>query len=444
MNKSLVNRDLQHLWHPCSQMKDYEAFPPVEIKGAKGSIIQTGDGELIDIISSWWCKSLGHGHPAIIDAVKKQIDKFEHVILANTTHELIVELCERIIKLCPGYHKVFFCDSGSDAVEVAMKMALQYQLQTGNPVKNKFISLENGYHGETILTLAAGDCGLYGRPFESIMPDIPKIKKIPYIESYENWPGGTLGSDCWKEIQNQLDQNKDSLAGIVIEPVLQGAGGMLLYNPDLIKKLSDWCSANNILLIADEILTGMGRLGYARACEMAGVLPDISVFSKGLTSGFSPLACAVTSDKIYDVFYDDYETGKAFMHSNTYCGNAVGVAAANATLKIYEQEKVFERVRNSSSFLVNCFEAMARETGMLKNIRNQGFVVAADLQMPGGEAIDSAKRVGYAVYREAVKRGLLMRPLGNTVYFLPPLNITEDLLGQATDIAIDSIKAVLG
>lgn len=444
MSKSLVNRDLKHLWHPCSQMKDYEVFPPVEVKSAKGSIIQTENGPLIDIISSWWCKSLGHGHPEIIEAVKKQIDKFEHVILANTTHELIVELCERIIKLCPGYDKIFFCDSGSDAVEVALKMALQYQLQTGNPQKNKFMSLENGYHGETILTLAAGDCGLYGRPFESIMPDIPKIKNIPYESCHGNWPGGQLDSGDWGAIQVQLDQSKDSLAGIVIEPVLQGAGGMLLYKPDFIQKLSQWCSSNNVLLIADEILTGMGRLGYARACELAGVLPDISVFSKGLTSGFSPLACAVTSDRVYDVFYDDYETGKAFMHSNTYCGNAVGVAAANATLKIYEHENTFERVLNDSAFLIKCFQQMSNETGVLKNIRCQGFVVAADLQMPGGEAIDSSKRVGYTIYREAVKRGLLMRPLGNTVYFLPPLNITEGELVQATEIAIASIKAVLG
>ena len=441
MGDSIQKRDLDKLWHPCSQMKDYETFPPVQVKSAKGSIIQTENGELIDIISSWWCKSLGHGHPQIINAVKKQLDSFEHVILANTTNELIVSLCEKILKFCPEYDKVFFCDSGSDSVEVAIKMALQYQLQIGQTQRTEFMSLEYGYHGETVLTLAAGDCGLYSKPYEALMPRIDKITDVPYVSSYKDWPG-EITEEEWSKVEAQLNSRKDSLAGIVIEPVLQGAGGMLFYKPSFLKKLKKWCEANGVLLIADEILAGMGRLGYARACEMADVVPDISVFSKGLSAGFSPIACALTTNEIFEVFYDDYETVKAFMHSNTYCGNAVGASAALAALTVYEQEKTFERVRKDSQLLIDIFEEISSATGVLKNIRCQGFVVAADLVNKDGSGIESGKRAGYAIYKEAVKRGLLMRPLGNTVYFLPPLNISEDILQRSLPIAVDSIKAV--
>jgi len=441
MSDSLQKRDLDKLWHPCSQMKDYETFSPVHIKSAKGSIIHTENGELIDIISSWWCKSLGHGHSQIISAVKQQLDSFEHVILANTTNELIVSLCEKILKFCPEYDKVFFCDSGSDSVEVAIKMALQYQLQIGQSQRTGFMSLENGYHGETVLTLATGDCGLYSKPYEALMPKIDKITEVPYVNSYRDWPGELIEEE-WSRVEAQLNPRKSTLAGIVIEPVLQGAGGMLFYKPSFISKLKEWCDANGVLLIADEILAGMGRLGYARASELANVVPDISVFSKGLSAGFSPIACALTTNKIFEVFYDDYESGKAFMHSNTYCGNAVGASAALAALSVYEQEKTFERVRKDSKLLVDLFEEISSVTGVLKNIRCQGFVVAADLLNKDGSELDSKKRVGYAIYKEAMKRGLLMRPLGNTVYFLPPLNISEEILHRSLPIAVDSIKAV--
>ncbi|MCM8525168.1 MAG: adenosylmethionine--8-amino-7-oxononanoate transaminase [Lentisphaeraceae bacterium] len=443
MSKSLKERDLNTLWHPCSQMKDYEDFPLVEVKSASGSVIQTDSGECIDIISSWWCKSLGHRHPKIISAVKEQLASFEHVILANTTNEPIVSLCEKLLSFCPGYDKIFFCDSGSDSVEIGMKMALQYHLQTGNPQKAEFMSLENGYHGETILTLAAGDCGLYGKPFESIMPKVGKIKNIPYVYSYKEWPNSELTEGEWSQIEAQLDNKKSVLAGIVLEPVLQGAGGMLLYKPQFLKKLKSWCEANKVILIADEILTGMGRLGYARACDMAGVVPDISVFSKGLTSGFSPLACVLTTNKIFEAFYDDYETGKAFMHSNTYCGNAVGVAAANAALDIYREENVFQRVQDGSKLLIELFEEISEATGLIKNIRCQGFVIAAELTDKQGGEFDSSKRIGFKIYKECMKKGLLMRPLGNTIYFLPPLNTPETVLRRASAIAVESIRTVL-
>ncbi|MCM8533516.1 MAG: adenosylmethionine--8-amino-7-oxononanoate transaminase [Lentisphaeraceae bacterium] len=434
---SLQERDLKALWHPCSQMKDYESFPPVEITSAKGSILHSSGGDLIDIISSWWCKSLGHGHPEILSSVKAQMDKFEHVILANTTNTLIVDLCEKILKACPSYDKVFFCDSGSDSVEVAMKMSLQYHLQTGHSERKKFLSLQNGYHGETILTLAAGDCGLYGAPFESLMPKIDKIENLPYVNSETN----DLESS-WARIEPFLDEHVKSLAGIVVEPILQVAGGMLIYDPKLLVRLEKWCNENGVHLIADEILTGMGRLGYARACEAVNVQPHFSVFSKGLTAGFSPLACVLTTDDIYEVFYDEYESGKAFMHSNTYCGNAIGAAAAVAAFKIYEEEKTFERVRQDSHLLDDSLKEVGEATGFLHNYRSMGFVAAADIKPEVVQGSDT-KRLGYKVYQEAVKNGLLLRPLGNTIYLLPPLNTPKALIEKSTSIIIDTMKSVL-
>ena len=441
MLSDLQKRDLKHLWHPCSQMKDYENFPPIEITGAQGSILQTKNGELIDIISSWWCKSLGHRHPKILEAVKTQMDSFEHVILANTTNDTIVRLCEELIALCPDYDKVFFADSGSDTVEVAMKMSLQYHLQTGASQKNKFLALENGYHGETVLTLATGDCGLYGEPYRSLMPDIPKITDIPYINQQSDWSDEEAALTSWSKIEAQLELFKDQLAGIVIEPVIQGAGGILFYHPVLIQKLYEWCNKNGSHLIADEILSGMGRLGQARACELANVSPHFSVFSKSLTGGFSPLACMLTSNDIFEAFYDDYETGKAFMHSNTYCGSAIGAAAALAALGVYKDEDTFSRVRGNESYLVECFEEINRNTGYLKNIRAKGAIVAADLIVPEGM---EKRRLGYEIYREAVRRGMLFRPLGNTLYFLPPLNTEKAVFEQAVEIASASVKTILG
>ena len=435
--EDLIKKDLAHLWHPCSQMKDYETFPPVEITSANGSILNTSNGEVIDIISSWWCKSLGHRHPAIHQSVINQMEKFEHVILANTTNQLIVNLCEKVLKFCPGYDRLFFCDSGSDSVEVAMKMSLQYHRQTGSPQKVDFLSLKNGYHGETVLTLATGDCGLYGDPFKSLMPEVKKIEGLPYVNSIDDWPGEGICDDAWGGIEEFLESNKSTLSGIVIEPVLQGAGGMLFYSPKLIAKLYHWCERNNVHLIADEILTGMGRLGYSRACEMAGVLPHFSAFSKGLTAGFSPMACVLTTNDIYEAFYDDYESGKAFMHSNTYCGNAIGASAAVAALTVYEEEGTFQRVRKDSVKLIDSLKEVHAATGLFKNIRGAGFVAAADLV----EEV-AVGRAGYAVYQEAVKRGLLLRPLGNTVYLLPPLNTPLDLIDRSTGIIIDSLRAV--
>ena len=441
---SLQQRDLKTIWHPCSQMRDYEDFPPIEIVAAKGPYLETGDGRnIIDAISSWWCKSLGHANTRIRAAVERQLDKFEHVIMANTCSETLVELSERLTAVIPPLDKVFYVDNGSTAVEVAMKMSLQYHAQTGSPGKKRFAALENGYHGETALTLAAGDCGLYGAPFAELAPEIPNLKGVPYTSSPESTDWNKMPDDDWKTVELQLDALADSLAAVVFEPVLQGAGGMKIYSPNFLRRLRSWADANNVHLIADEIMTGFGRTGKALACQHAGIAPDFACLSKGLTAGWGPMAVVLTSTGIYDAFYDDYFSGKAFMHSNTYCGNAIMAAAALEALKIYEDERVFERVERDSANLRKRLADIAAETGALRDVRGVGFVAAADIVDPAnGRPFPKKRRTGFQFYRKAVELGALLRPLGDTVYLLPPLNTPDNVLDELADIAATALKKV--
>lgn len=436
MHKTLVQRDLQHIWHPCSQMKDYERFPPLEIVSAKGSYLQLADGsQLIDAISSWWCKSLGHGHPRLQAALTQQMAAYEHVILANTCQAPLVNLSEKLATLSPGLDKVFYASEGSCAVEIALKMSLHAQQINGRTQRRKIMALQNDYHGETLLALSVSDLGLYRRPYEPWLHPVTFLNPIPYINSRNE----ALWQDCgsyWQKMLLQLEANKEELSAIIVEPVMQGATGMQIYSQDLLKKLRQWCKANQVHLIADEILTGFGRTGYALACEHAGIQPDFICLGKGLTSGWLPMSAVLTSDAIYQTFYDDYETGKYFLHSHTFGGNALAAAVAVETMNILAEEEIYAQVRQREQLLRNAMEAVARHTGRLTSIRNIGGMVAADLIV---EPDRKTQRMGFEVYLEAVKLGALLRPLGNTIYWLPPLNIEQATLEQLQSITEQAI-----
>ena len=439
----MAERDLRVVWHPCSQMKDYEDFPPVEIVGAEGPyLVVSGGKRIIDAISSWWCKSLGHSHPRIRAAVERQLDRFEHVIMANTCFDVLVELSERLADLAPGLDKVFYVDNGSTAVEVAMKMSVQFHAQTGRPERKRFVSLENGYHGETVLTLATGDCGLYGAPFADLAPEIPKARGVPYVSSPDDPAWDSMPEEDWKKMEAWLDTISETLAAIVFEPVLQGAGGMKVYSPDLLRRLRRWADDNGAHLVADEIMTGFGRTGKALACGHAGVVPDFACLSKGLTAGWGPMAAVLTSATIYDAFHDDYFSGKAFMHSNTYCGNAAMAAAALEALKIYREEGIFERVERDSRALRKRLADVADATGALENARGVGFAAAADIVDPAtGKPFPKERRTGLGMFKKAIELGAWLRPLGDTIYFLPPLNASDGVLDDLAEIAAEALSA---
>lgn len=452
---SLTQRDLEVFWHPCSQMREYRDFPPLEITAAHGARLVLADGrEVLDGISSWWCKSLGHGHPGVRARIEAQLARFEHVITANTTNAPLVELCERLLAVANAgtahFGKVFLADNGSTAVEIAMKMALQAQAQRGQPARTQFAALSGGYHGETVATLSVGDLGLYSDPYRPLMFPVTKLGPVP-TRTGAGDPRWMDASREWEAIEATLQPLASSLAAIVYEPVLQAAGGMLLHSPDLLRRLRRWADAHDVYLIADEIAAGMGRLGVMLASHLAvgdgpgGVAawPDFAVLSKGLTAGFLPLSAVLTTNTIYDLFDADWSQRRAFLHSNTYTGNALGIAAALGALDAYATEDILSRANAMGSRLRRVLGDAVAGLPYVTSLRGLGMVVALDLADRDGRPLDPAARTGTRVAREATRRGALLRPLGDTMYLFPPLNCPPEDLDQMVTILADSIRAVL-
>lgn len=431
--QQLIARDLKHVWHPCAQMKDFESCPPLVVEHAQGSYIYTDQGPLIDAISSWWCKSLGHGHPKVIAAMKSQLDRFEHVIAANTTHPSLVELAEQLSAITGKSH-VFFASDGATAVEIAMKLAIHAAQIKGFSDKKQFIALKNGYHGESIATMSISDLGLYKAPYESLGVDCHFIDNIPYVST----PKDDLWKDSnsyWAKVEPYLNDLKDKVCAIILEPIVQGAGGMLCYSADFLHKIAAWAKAHDIYLIADEIMTGMGRTGRWLACDHAGIQPDLLCLSKGLSSGAMPLSCVMIDEAIFELFYADYQTGPSFLHSNTYSAHPLAISAALATIKTMQEEQIIQNAQSLGDTMLHALTEVAELSGnKLQNVRGVGAVVAADLVAEGNF------RVGHEVYQQALKLGALLRPMGNTLYWLPPLNADKEIIRKLAEITLNSIK----
>ncbi len=469
-NDDLVARDLEVFWHPCSQMRDYRDFPPLEIVGARGARLRLADGrEILDAISSWWCKALGHGHPRLAAALRAQQEAFEHVITANTTNAPLVRLCERLLAAANGlppaawgaaappgrspghFGKVFLADNGSTAVEIALKLALQAQAQRGAPRRTRFAAFENGYHGETVGALSVGDLGLYADPYRALLFPVQRLAGLPYRTGPHD-PAWLDASAEWPALAAALEAQADTLAAIIYEPVLQAAGGMLFLSPDLLRRLRRWADAHEVYLIADEIAAGMGRVGGMLASHLAdgpgrtatSALPDFAVLSKGLTGGVLPLSAVLTTDAIYALFDGDHGERRAFLHSNTYTGNALAVAVANAVLDVFADDDLLAQVAARAPRLRAALVALAASRPYLGPVRACGMVAAVDIRGRDGQPRDPRDRTGYRVYREAVRRGALLRPLGDTMYLFPPLTVSEDELDAMAAILADSLDAVVG
>jgi adenosylmethionine-8-amino-7-oxononanoate aminotransferase len=400
------------------------------IERAQGSYLYTNKGPLIDGISSWWCKSLGHGHPAIIAAIKQQMDRFEHVISANTTHPLLAELGEQLAQITGKQH-VFFASDGSSAVEIAMKLCIHAMQIKGHPHKNQFIALKNGYHGETLGTMSVSDLGLYKAPYEGFGVTCHFIEP-PYVTGSTD----ALWSECeahWKRVEPQLEQIKEQVCALILEPIIQGAGGMLCYSAEFLKKLALWTKKNNIYLIADEIMTGLGRTGTWLASEHASVDPDLICLSKGLTSGSIPFSCVMIDHQVFDLFYGDYHSGRSFLHSHTYSGNPLAISASLATLNIMQEEQIIPYAEHLGTIMLRHLKEIAALTGQLTEVRGVGAVVAANLAGKEGH------RIGQAIYEHALTLGALIRPIGNTLYWLPPLNTDEKTIEHLAEITLHSI-----
>ncbi|MHA7841238.1 MAG: adenosylmethionine--8-amino-7-oxononanoate transaminase [Gammaproteobacteria bacterium] len=422
------------LWHPCMQAKDLDAYPPMEVVYAQGDTFTLKSGQqLIDGIASWWCKSLGHNHPRLKAALHRQTQHFEHVINANTTSELLRTLGNKLCSLAPHYKKVLFASDGSCAVEIAAKLAIHGQQLQGHHEKTQFISLENSYHGETVFTLSLSDSTLYNAPYKALLTPVKKLRNIPYV-NYKTDHLWHNAETAWKTIEGELEQCKDTLCAIIIEPILQGAGHMKIYSADFLKRLCAWAKYHGIYVIADEILTGFGRTGPHFACEHAAIQADFTCIAKGLTAGYLPMSAVLTTQSVFDLFYDDYNKGKQFLHSHTHSGNALAAAVALETLNIMEEEHIYENIPYLEKKLQTLFKEVAQATGQLDNLRGIGGMVAGELK-----SHPKHKRTGYVLQQYAIKYGVFLRPLGNTLYWLPPLNITDDSLNQLREGTINAI-----
>lgn len=443
----LQQRDLAHIWHPCSQMKDYETLPPIIIDSAQGSYLYAADGtKYLDIISSWWCNLLGHCNPKINAAIKEQMEKLEHVIFVNFTHEPAINLCEQLTEVLPkGLTKFNFADNGSASVEIALKMAFQYQLQAGYPKKQRFMCLSEGYHGETIGALSVGSMDLFAQMYKPMMMNnihvqAPDCYRCPFGQTREQ-----CSCECFKFAEEAFSRYAKETAAIIVEPIVQGCAGMRIYPPLYLQKLRQLCNQYNVLLIADEIATGFGRTGKMFACNHADITPDIMCISKALTGGYLPMSIVCTTSKVFAAFYDDYSTGKAFMHSHTYAGNPIGCATALAVLKIMKEENILEQAAVKADYFHNYLNDTFAKHKNIGEIRHTGLINAMELVSSKADktGFDSKLRIGYEIYKKALKHGLLLRPLGNVIYFNPPLNIATADLDKAVVLAEKSINEVL-
>ena len=446
MNK-WQEEDLKYIWHPCSQMKDYEGFPPIIIDHAKGINLYDVDGKCYkDVVSSWWCNLLGHCNPRISNAIKKQLDTLEHVIFANFSHKTAITLCQKLMDKIPkGLCKFNFADNGSSSIEMALKMSFQYHKQTGNSQKVRFMAMTEAYHGETLAALAVGDCDLYTKLYKPLLLDVIRIDKpdcyrCPYCKHYK-----TCNAECFERTEKAFKEFGDETAAIIVEPLLQGSAGMKMYSPVYLKKLRALCDEYNVHLIADEIATGYGRTGKMFAFDWAEVSPDIMCISKGLTGGYMPMSIAITTQDIYDAFYSDYLEGKAFMHSHTYAGNPLGCSAAIEVLNILEDENIIENANKKAPIFNNMIKEKFSKLPYVGDIRDIGLINAIELvkDTKTKEPFDSKLRLGYKIYKKALDKGVLLRPLGDVIYFNPPLVIKESDMDFVTDIALECAQEVL-
>ena len=428
-------------------MKDYEDLPPIVIKRGKGVwLYDIHDKKYLDIISSWWCNLFGHCNDKINAAIKNQLDKLEHVIFANFSHEPAIKLCQELIKILPkGLEKFNFSDNGSASIECALKMSFQYQYQTGHQEKTDFMSLSDGYHGETIGALSVGGLDLYAKIYS---PMLMKCERIPAPNCYRCPYGKNRNccrTECFEEAEKAFQKHAHKTCAIILEPLLQGSAGMRIYPAEYLKKLRKLCDKYNVILIADEIATGFGRTGKMFACDHAEITPDIMCISKGLTGGYLPMSITVTTKKIYDAFYSDYNDGKAFMHSHTYSGNPLGCAAALAVLQIFKDENILEKTQETAKYLTEKLTEAFKDHKNVGEIRHIGLIHAIELvkNPETKEPFDPKLRVGYRIYKEALNLGLILRPLGNVIYFNPPLNITKEEIDIAIDICQKAVQAVL-
>ena len=422
----IVELDKRHVWHPYTAMGRYVAeTEPLVIVGAEGSRFFDANGRsYLDANSSWYCAALGHRHPRLVAALTEQARTLPHVVLAGVTHEPAARLAAELSAIAPGrLPHVFYSDDGSTAVEAALKLAAQYWQQNGRPERRRFVALEGAFHGETLGATYLGGIELFRRAFAGLIGDCLRV------------PADASGYErAFAALEALLAAHADEVAAVVLEPVVQGAGGMRIYDPGLLRAARELTRRHDVFLVLDEVFTGYGRTGPMWAAEHAGVAPDILCVGKAFTGALLPMAATLASARIFEGFLGD--SSRAFFHGHTYCGNPLGARVALEVLAVYRDERIVERAAPKAKYLADRFARLGELPGV-QTTRALGMVAALELNTEG--YLDGA---GWRVYAEALKLGAYLRPLGSTVYVTPPINISDTDLAELCDIVEASVRAV--
>lgn len=427
----IVALDKRYVWHPYTPMGPYIAgTDPLVIERAEGVYLHDVDGRrYLDANASWWTSSLGHRHPRLVAALKRQADQLCHTALAGITHEPAAALAEALVKVAPpGLGHVFYSDDGSTAVEVAMKLCLQYWAQNGRPARRRFVALDGAFHGETLGVTALGGVEVFRRPFAGVLLECLHVPSPGDASAY---------AQAFEALARTLREGADSIAAVVLEPLVQGAAGMRIYDPGYLRLVRELCTEHDVFFVADEVFTGYGRTGKMWACDHAGVSPDLLCTAKGFSGGMLPMAATLATDRIFEGFLGGAE--RAFYYGHSFCGNPLGAAVALEVLRIYEDEKIVEGVQPKAAQIAAAFAEMASLPGVART-RALGMIGALELEGDAGYLADA----GWRVFSEARRRGVYLRPLGNVVYVAPGLVATEPELAELLQTARESVAAAVG
>ncbi|MCK9297261.1 MAG: adenosylmethionine--8-amino-7-oxononanoate transaminase [Desulfobulbaceae bacterium] len=436
MKSTLQEIDKKFLWHPYTQMHDYASRDLLIIDRADGLMLYDSQGRgYFDTISSWWCILHGHNHPTIKNFMHRQLDRLDHVLLAGTSHEAAIRLAEKLIAITPaGLTKVFYSDNGSTACEVALKMSLQYWRHSGQAQRKRFIGLERGYHGDTIGTMSLGGVPDFHKEFAEILfasytVPSPYCYRCPMAQNSE-----TCQLECLQPLQDLLEKQGENIAAMIVEPLIQAAGGMRIYPARYLKQLAQLVRQYGAHLIFDEVATGFGRTGKMFALEHAGVTPDFLCLSKALTAGMLPMAATITTEEIYQAFYGEYTENRTFYHGHTFTGSPLAAAAALGSLQVFAEEKPFARL---GATVAHLHSKMARflDLPWVGDVRCLGMIAAVELvkNKQTKEEFTFAERVGWKIYLKGLEQGLILRPLGNIVYLWLPISTTIAEIDEITE-----------
>lgn len=437
----LLEISKEHLWLPFTQMKDYHEDPLIIARGEGVKLIDVDGKEYYDAYSSLWLNIHGHRNEKINEAIKAQLDQVAHTTLLGATNIPATKLAKKLIEISPEpFTKVFYSDNGSTAIEVAIKMTYQYWKNIGKEKKTKFVTLQNGYHGDTVGTMSVGSIDLYHHVYTRLLFD---AIALPFPDVYRHPSGdeAVVLEEALGQLEELFKERHEEIAGMVVESIVQGAGGMNLMPKGYLKGIQDLCRKYDILLIVDEVATGFGRTGKMFAIEHEGVEPDFLALAKGITGGYLPIAATLTTDRIYEAFYGDYNEGKTFFHGHSYTGNQLGCAAALANLELFEEENLVEQVAEKAKYLTSLLEEI-EALDCVGEVRQLGFITGIELvkNKETKEPFPGELRLGYKATLEMRKLGLLTRPLGDVIVFMPPLVTNRQELKEMLAIVKEGIE----